>query len=144
MNIPNLTARISSELNQADPVALIALAEACLADHPEVTITRAPQIGVVAAQVREPVAEERFLLGDVLVCQAEVEYRGSAGWAMRIGDDELGTLAAAILAAEYRATGPRTADIEALVAETETIRVNARAEEWEQLAPTIVEFQEVL
>ena len=139
-----ITTRISAELNQADPAELISLAERCLAEHAAVTVTRAPQVGVVAAQVREPVAEERFLLADVLVCQAEVEYRGAYGWAMRLGDDEVGTLAAAILAAEYGAGGPFAADIESLVDATETARTEARAAEWERLAPTIVEFQEVL
>lgn len=144
MTATPLTTRISAELNQADPDALIALAEKCLAEHSDVTVTRAPQVGVVAAQVREPIAEERFLLGDVLACHAEVEYRGEYGWSMRIGDNTLAVLAAAILAAEYQAGGPFAAQVAMLVDATETQRAEARAEEWERLAPTIVEFQEVL
>ena len=106
MSSPSIPARISSELNQADPGDVIALASQCLADDPDVTVTKPPQVGVVVAQVREPVAEQRFLLGDVMASQAEVRRRGVYGWAMRLGSDTLATLGAAVLAAEYTADGP--------------------------------------
>lgn len=144
MSSPSIPARISSELNQADPGDVIALASQCLADDPDVTVTKPPQVGVVVAQVREPVAEQRFLLGDVMASQAEVRRRGVYGWAMRLGSDTLATLGAAVLAAEYTADGPRRTEIEELVDRTERLRVELRAAEWERLAPSIVEFEEVL
>lgn len=134
---------VSSELNQADAAQLISLASSCLADDPEVIITRPASVGVVVTQVREPVAEQRFILGDVLVCRATVERRGATGWAMRLGGDRMAALAAAILAAEHGAAGPRTAEIETLCAETVERRRAERAEEWERLAPSIVEFEEI-
>lgn len=137
------TARISSELNQADAAAVIALASACLADDPDVTVTRPPQVGVVVTQVRDTVAEQRFILGDVLVCQAEVTRRGVFGWAMRLGSDQLAALSAAILAAEHAAGGPRAAEIVALCDRTAESRRTERAAEWERLAPSIVEFEEI-
>jgi len=143
MSSPTIPARISSELNQADAADVIALASACLADDPEVTITQPPRVGVVVTQVREPVAEQRFILGDVLACRAEVRRRGSYGWAMRLGSDTLAVLSAAILAAEYTADGPRRAEIEHLVEHTRRTRDAERAAEWERLAPTIVEFEEI-
>jgi alpha-D-ribose 1-methylphosphonate 5-triphosphate synthase subunit PhnG len=135
--------RISSELNQADAGEVIALASLCLADDPELTVTRPPVVGVVVTQVRDIVAEERFILGDVMVTQAEVTRRGAFGWAMRLGSDKMAALSAAILEAEWVAKGPRTGEIEALVVRTEETRRAARAQEWERLAPSIVEFEEI-
>lgn len=143
MSSPGIPARISSELNQADAAEVIALASACLADDPDITVTKPPRVGVVVTQVREPVAEQRFLLGDVLACQAEVGRRGSYGWSARLGSDTLAVLSAAILAAEFSAHGPRRLEIEALVERTERTRTAARAAEWERLAPSIVEFEEI-
>lgn len=143
MSSPSIPVRVSSELNQADPDDVIALASTCLADDPDVTVTKPPQVGVVVTQVREPVAEQRFLLGDVMASQAEVRRRGEYGWAARLGSDTLATLGAAVLAAEYAAAGPRRAEIEALVDRTERLRAEHRAAEWERLAPTIVEFEEI-
>lgn len=140
---PAIPARISSELNQADAAEVIALASMCLADDPDITVTKPPKVGVIVAQVREPIAEQRFLLGDLLACQAEVERRGSYGWSARLGGDTLAVLSAAILAAEYAADGPRRAEIEVLVERTETTRRAERAAEWERLAPSIVEFEEI-
>lgn len=135
---------VSSCLNQAPAEALIALAERCLNDHAELMVTKQPTVGVVVAQVREPIAEERFILGDVMVCQAEVHRRGSYGWAMRMGQDTLATLATALLAAEFAAEGPRREAIIALCDQVVADRKHARAAEWERLAPSIVEFEEVL
>lgn len=143
MSSPSLPTRISSELNQAEAADVIALASACLRDDPTVTVTKSPRVGVVVTQVREPVAEQRFIVGDVLACQAEVERLGAYGWAMRLGSDTLAVLSAAILAAEYAADGPRRAEIDALVERTEKTRNAQRAAEWERLAPSIVEFEEI-
>jgi len=136
-------AQISSELNQADASAVIALASTCLADDPDITVTRPPVVGIVVTQVREPVAEERFILGDVMVTQAEVTRRGALGWAMRLGSDRMAALGAAVLEAEWVAEGPRSPEIEALVARTIEERDAARAAEWERLTPSIVEFEEI-
>jgi alpha-D-ribose 1-methylphosphonate 5-triphosphate synthase subunit PhnG len=136
-------AEISSELNQAEATELIALASACLSDDPEVTVTRPPVVGVVMTQVRDTVAEQRFILGDVLACQAEVTRRGTYGWAMRLGSDRLASLAAAICAAEHAADGPRASEIVALCQRTRARRREDRAAEWERLVPSIVEFEEI-
>lgn len=134
---------ISSELNQADAGEVIALASACLGDDPELTVTRPPVVGVVVTQVRDTVAEERFILGDVMVTQAEVTRRGEFGWAMRLGSDKLAALATAVLEAEWVARGPHAGEVENLVQRTIEARKAARAAEWEQLTPTIVEFEEI-
>lgn len=141
---PPLTpAEVCSELNRAGAKELVALASRCLNADPDVVVTRPPTVGTVVTQVREPVAEQRFILGDVLVCGAEVTRRGRSGWAMRMGSDQLATLAAAICAAEFESDGPHAADVVALCLASRQRRRQARADEWERLAPSIVEFEEI-
>jgi len=139
----DLTRERRSELlaiAEADP--LIALAERCI--DPEGTeLLAGPEVGMVVLQVREPVERTRFHLAEVLVTRAEVRHAGGRGWAMRLGDDRLATLAAAVCDAEAAADGPHRADIDALcelVARTEDQR---RAAEWAELQATIVDFEEL-
>lgn len=134
---------IASELNQADPAQVIELATACLATDPEIVVTRPPTVGSVVTQVREPIAGRRFILADVLACRAEVALRGRPGWAMRMGSDRKATLAAAVCAAEVAGTGPRSEEVIRLCRETRRSRELARTAEWERLAPSIVEFEEI-
>ncbi|GAA5039648.1 phosphonate C-P lyase system protein PhnG [Actinopolymorpha pittospori] len=134
---------ICAELNQAESGDVIALAAACVAGDAALVITRPPTVGTVVTQVREPVAEQRFILADVLACQAEVTLHGHQGWAMRMGSDRMATLAAAICAAEFEANGPYAAEIVALCHAGRQRRKENRSAEWERLAPTIVEFEEI-
>lgn len=136
-------AEITSELNLADAGEVIALAHTCLAADAEVVVTRPPTVGTVVTQVREPVAEQRFIMGDVMVCQAEVRRRGVDGWTMRLGSDRLAALAGAICATEHLSDGPLRGDVIALCERSRERRLTARAEEWERLAPSIVEFEEI-
>lgn len=127
----------------ARPEELVGLADACLADGAVPRVLRAPEVGCVATQVTEPIAGDRFLLGDVLAVQAEVELGGSRGWAMRIGDDRAATLAAAICDAEVQAGRPHAADVLDLCGRVAAREAAAEAEEWARLAPTVVEFEEL-
>jgi len=103
----------------------------------------APEVGCVTTQVREPVAGHRFQLGDVLACRAEVELAGQRGWAMRLGDNRVATLAAAVLDAEVEAGRPRAVEVEALCRRVATRRAERLEREWAELAPTVVEFEEL-
>jgi len=141
-----------SELGRAERCGLLALAEAdelrvladaCLADDVDVRVLVTPEVGFVSAQVREPVAAERFLLGDVLACRAEVELAGQRGWAMRLGDDRAAVLAAAVLDAEVQAGRPHAADVDALCHAVAMRRAAREDREWADLAPTIVAFEEL-
>jgi alpha-D-ribose 1-methylphosphonate 5-triphosphate synthase subunit PhnG len=136
-------ARRCSVLAEAEPDELRELADACLADGVRVRVLVAPEVGCVSTQVREPVAGERFLLGDVLACRAEVELAGQRGWAMRLGDDRAAVLAAAVLDAEATAARPLAADIEDLCRAVARRLVDRDEREWAELAPTIVEFEEL-
>lgn len=130
-------------LAQAEPEALAAVADQCLAAAPMPDIHHGPATGTVVLTVREPVETTRFHLGEVLVTRCQLEHRGVTAWAMRMGDHRAATLAAAICDAEAQANGPATAAVERLVAETREQLDTERAEEWSELEPTIVAFEEM-
>jgi alpha-D-ribose 1-methylphosphonate 5-triphosphate synthase subunit PhnG len=130
-------------LAEAEVGELRDLADVCLADGAEVRVLVAPEVGCVSTQVREPVADERFLIGDVLACRAEVELAGHRGWAMRLGDDRAAVLAAAVLDAEAEAGRPRAAAVDELCRAVARRLADRHDREWAELAPTIVEFEEL-
>ncbi|MEU1597015.1 phosphonate C-P lyase system protein PhnG [Streptomyces sp. NPDC005708] len=130
-------------LAEAERAELIELADACIADGGQVRVLVGPEVGCVTAQVREPVLAQRFLLGDALACRAEVELAGHRGWAMRLGDDRLAVLAAAVLDAEAQSGGRRAADIDLLCERVASRRERRESQEWAELAPTVVEFEEL-
>ncbi|MFE7420439.1 phosphonate C-P lyase system protein PhnG [Rhodococcus sp. NPDC057529] len=135
--------RVAELLAAASAGDLVELADACLSDGAELAVLTAPEIGSVAAQVREPIAFEHFFLGDVLACRAEVSLAGVRGWAMRMGDDRAATLAAAICDAEVQADRPHADRVLELCARVEDHRLLADRDEWARLAPTIVQFEEL-
>lgn len=133
----------ASMLAQADTDALTAVADECLANAAPPEIHHGPDVGTVVLTVREPVETTRFHLGEVLVTRCQLEHRGVTSWAMRMGDDRAATLAAAICDAEAEAGGPAAAAVERLVAETRNHLEEQRVEEWNELEPTIVAFEEM-
>ena len=132
------------ELLAAAPLAeLLAVADRCLdgAEAPQPIL--APEVGSLVLTVREPVEATRFQVSDVLVTRAEVLHRGARGWAMRMGHDRPGALAAAICDAECEADGPTHDRVEALCRATEVDLARSRRAEWRELQPTIVNFEEM-
>lgn len=134
-------ARRAELLSAADAEALVVLAEQVLAAPGDLRVVVAPELGMVMLQVREPVAEERFYLTEVLVTRAEVELDGVPGWSMRTGDDGLAALAAAVL--DAAAGAGHLAAVEGLCATTERRLADARTAELAELAPTTVQFAEL-
>lgn len=122
---------------------LLAAADACLAAATDFAVVTTPTVGCVPAQVREPIMRQRFLLGDVLACTAEVEFNGVRGWAMRLGDDRAATLAMAVLDAAGASSAALAGLIDELCARVADRVREADAAEWAELAPTIVEFEEL-
>lgn len=122
--------------------AVVELAERCLADD-DLVVIAGPEVGMVMLTVREPIARERFHLGEVLVTRAEVERGGARGWSMRLGDDRLATLAAAVLDAEVEAGGESAAAVGELCDRTERDQAADTDREWRELAPTEVRFDEL-
>lgn len=127
----------------ADRGELVAVADRCAATEPLPAVVVAPEVGTIVLEVREPVAHHRFHLSEVLACRAEVVVEAGHGWAVRLGDDRLATLAAAVCDAEVDAGRPLAGEVDELCRRTET-RVRAeRATEWAELAPTEVAFEEL-
>jgi alpha-D-ribose 1-methylphosphonate 5-triphosphate synthase subunit PhnG len=117
------------------------LAEQVLARSGTPIVLAGPEVGMTMMQVREPVAEERFYLGEVLVTQVEVEFAGHRGWCLRLGDDRQAALAAAVL--DAAAEGTDRAAVETLCgAIAARIAASAQAE-WAEVAPTEVRFEEL-
>ncbi|CAN5688903.1 hypothetical protein BH20ACT1_BH20ACT1_11780 [soil metagenome] len=135
--------RLCELLASAEPATLAGLAERCLDPSDEPTLIAGPEVGMVMMQVREPVVQERFYLGEVLVTRAEVELGGARGWAMVMGSDRVRALAAAVCDAEVQAGRPRAADVLALCEATAQALVETAAAEWAELVPTEVSFEEL-
>ncbi|WP_232666846.1 phosphonate C-P lyase system protein PhnG [Pseudonocardia sp. TRM90224] len=127
----------------AERAELVELADRSLADGADLRVVVAPEVGCVATQVVEPVARERFLLGDVLACRAEVELDGVRGWSMRLGDDRAAVLAAAVCDAEANAGRPLAGAVAELCRRVAARSAAAEAAEWAALAPTVVAFEEL-
>ncbi len=136
-------ARRAELLAAAERQPLLDVADACLdgAEPPQAVL--APEVGALVLTVREPVEATRFQLADVLVTRSEVVHRGAQGWAMRMGEDRAGALAAAICDAECEADGPARSRVDTLCRATARRLARERRVEWEQLRPTIVEFEEM-
>jgi len=122
---------------------LIDAADACLAAASSFAVVTPPAVGCVPAQVRDPVLRQRFFLGDVLACTAEVELDGTRGWAMRLGDDRAAALAMAVLDAAAACSPDLAREVDALCARTAERDREADAVEWAELSPTIVQFEEL-
>lgn len=130
-------------LAAADAGELIALADQCLAEGPDPVVLVPPEVGCLSAQVREPILGQRFLLGDVLSCRAEVAMDGSRGWAMRLGEDRAAVLAAAVLDAAAQRGPVQAALVDDLCRRAAERMRRADEQEWGELAPTIVRFEEL-
>jgi len=140
-----LRGRWSELLSAAPAEELVGLADAVLAatPAPRCDVVRAPEVGNIVVQVREPIARQRFYLADMLVSSAEVRLAGQPGWAMRPGHDRQAALAQAVCEAELVRRGPLADRISDLLEEVGADRVRARADEWARLQSTAVEFEEV-
>jgi len=140
MSMTMLRERRCELLALAKSAEIVDLAERCIAAAP-VKVLAGPEVGMVMLQVREPVVRERFYLGEVLVTRAEVERSGTRGWAMRMGDDRVATLAAAICDAEVERGGDLAGEILDLCDRIAERAAHQRADEWSEIAPTRVRFE---
>jgi alpha-D-ribose 1-methylphosphonate 5-triphosphate synthase subunit PhnG len=80
----------------ADADALRSLAEKA-AKGKNVALLKKPEKTMVLLQVREPVKQSRFFLGELLAVQCIVELDGTRGAAVQMGDDLSKVQDAAIL-----------------------------------------------
>ncbi|MFE7979807.1 phosphonate C-P lyase system protein PhnG [Streptomyces shenzhenensis] len=132
-------------LAAAEHDEIVPLAERLLADGatPPPTVVKAPEVGMVVLQVREPVEETRFYLGEVLVTECSVEVDGVPGWCMRADDDRVAALAGALLDAAAAASPAARAEVDALCAAVAERRAAEDAAEWADITATTVAFEEL-
>lgn len=130
-------------LARAQAGALITLADGCLAGTAQPVVTQPPETGMVMLTVREPVESTRFHLAEVLVTRCEVRHRDAHGWAMRMGSDPAAALAAAVLDAEVESDGPLAGAVIELCDVTQHQLELDEAREWQDIKPTIVDFEEM-
>lgn len=110
-------------------------------------ITKKPETGLVMMQVREPVCMERFYLGEIAATRAEVLIDKEKGWAIRLGTDKAAVLGAAILDAVCEINNEYLSELQndvfTLCVETARIESNSAFNEWNEIFPTIVNFEEL-
>lgn len=103
-----------------------------------------PEVGMTMLQVREPVASERFYLGEVLVTRCTVAVGEVTGWSMRGGEDRIAALAGAVLDAAAASDADIAAEVDALCADVERRVLAAQQAEWDEIAGTKVSFEELV
>ena len=137
-------------LARADPDSIQRLAERALGYTfvaESLVVIKKPETGLVMMQVREPVCKERFYLGEIAATRAEVLVNNEKGWAIRLGTDKATVLGAAILdaiceIAHVDLSGIQK-DVEALCIETARRESISAIHEWNEISPTIVNFEEL-
>ncbi len=105
---------------------------------------RPPSTGTIQMQVREPICEERFIVGDALVTIAEVSVDGTLGWAMRLGSDANAAVAAAVADAHIARVGFEGApELAELISYTQLELNRTEEREWAEIRETIIDFEEL-
>ncbi|WP_129114686.1 phosphonate C-P lyase system protein PhnG [Halegenticoccus tardaugens] len=120
---------------------LAELADAVLADGPELRVLREPSAQLVMQRVTEPVEKRPFNLGEVLVTAAEVELDGARGFAMIPGKEERAALSGAIVDAAVAAGHDLTDRIAAELRAAAAARERRRRRRWAESRATTVEFE---
>lgn len=107
----------------------------------DIELPRAPRDGVVLMTCREGLGET-FHLGEVLVTESLVRWRGGDGYAVVVGDDARRSLVAASIDAMRAAGGAPEilADMEPLLVRSREALLSLRQEDARAAASTKVEF----
>lgn len=137
---------ICSSLASSDAVALETLINSLIARGTiaNIEMIRPPSTGTIQMQVREPICEERFIVGDALVTVAEVSVDGTLGWAMRLGSDANATVAAAVADAHIARVGLEgSPELAELISYTQLEIERAEEREWAEIRETIIDFEEL-
>lgn len=88
--------RLTKILAKADKSEIAALSAEIQKNYQPV-IVKEPGKTLTMIQMREPVRQSLFYLGEVIVCEASVEIEGVKGTAVTMGDDTEKTLNMAII-----------------------------------------------
>ena len=124
----------------ADPALLGTLA-AKAAEGREAALLKGPEKTIVLLQIREPVRQSRFYLGEVLAAHCVVELGGVRGAAVLTGDDLEKARAAAVLDAAHSGGFPGFVLVEGELLRLEEQRKGEAAKEAAEIRKTRVSFQ---
>lgn len=110
----------------------------------DVEVTRGPTVGLLMVCHEEPVERLAFNLVEVTVTEAEVLSRGERGYAMVMGRNPERALAGAIVDVAIElghSVSPKALELLRAGLQVEQDRWQ---EEWAEVAPTTVKFEEAL
>jgi alpha-D-ribose 1-methylphosphonate 5-triphosphate synthase subunit PhnG len=124
----------------AGPALLASLAEKA-AEGRKAALLMGPEKTMVLLQVREPVRQSRFYLGELLAARCVVELGGVRGTAVLMGDDLEKVKAAAMLDAVHSGGFPGFALVEGELLALEEARKKELANEAAEIRKTRVSFQ---
>jgi alpha-D-ribose 1-methylphosphonate 5-triphosphate synthase subunit PhnG len=130
---------LSRILAFADRAKLGALAEKAVSGR-EVLLLKKPEKTMILLEIREPVKQSRFYLGEALAAHCVVEIDGVRGASVQLGDDMEKTLSAAILDAAHTGKFPGFKLAEDELLELEASRVAEAAEAASVVRATQVRF----
>jgi alpha-D-ribose 1-methylphosphonate 5-triphosphate synthase subunit PhnG len=125
------------------PDRLIALADRVL-ETLQIEVTRGPSVGLLMVRHEEPVQRLTFNLVEVTVTEAEVLAGNERGYAMIMGRDPEHALAAAIVDVAIELGHPITSEAELMLKSAIHHEQRAWKDEWADVAPTTVRFEEAL
>jgi alpha-D-ribose 1-methylphosphonate 5-triphosphate synthase subunit PhnG len=123
----------------ADTALLQSLAERA-AGGKEALILKGPEKTMILIQIREPVRQGRFYLGEALAAHCIVELGGVRGAAVQLGDDLRRVEASAILDAAHTGGFPGFSRIEGELLRLEGERRRGVAQEAGLVKETRVDF----
>jgi alpha-D-ribose 1-methylphosphonate 5-triphosphate synthase subunit PhnG len=124
----------------AEPHLLESLARKAAAGL-EISLLKGPEKTMVLLQVREPVRQSRFYLGELLAAQCMVEIAGVRGAAVLMGDDLDKVRAAAVLDAAHTGNFSCFTQVEGELFRLEEARKAGLAKEAAEIRETKVSFQ---
>jgi alpha-D-ribose 1-methylphosphonate 5-triphosphate synthase subunit PhnG len=111
------------------------------AEGREAALLKGPEKTMVLLQIREPVRQSRFYLGELLAAHCVVELGGVRGAAVLMGDDLEKARAAAVLDAAHSGGFPGFVRVEGELLALEEARKAELAKEAAEIRKTRVSFQ---
>lgn len=88
--------RLFKIMSKADSVIIEKMADKIRHIH-DLIIIKEPQKTLTMIKMREPVKQQLFYIGEVIVCEAIVDLDGTKGMAITMGDDYEKTLNMAVI-----------------------------------------------
>lgn len=106
----------------------------------EINLIKEPSKSLTMIQMREPVKSSLFYLGEVLVCEAVIEFEGAKGMALYMGDDYEKVQAMAILDGAFNKRIDEVNEIVKLLLNEESKQIEMAEKENAMHLKTMVNF----